>query len=1358
MYFQHNISNGKLEEPYNIKVDKDNPQIKNLYEYWAFKHNKYNILLKNKFSKKLVFDKNKILTIKFKCINWFEYSHNDYLSFIILKARDITNNDTYYFQFRKYNYVIYNQDDIQKHLCVKQMYILSKKKSNIYDIYSHDIENAKELKVKHYDHYTGFSEYCKKENSILENINKINIKNFVIIKTNFKQNINYSSCENTYKDFRYFTVLHDINPSGFFSVEKFKVKQSNSSYYNDNIFLIDDEGEYGIKQFFSKPFVSDKDIHRKYLSFDLESEVTSRNIDSEFNILTHCGIEYFNSLYYNNYKEYQSFSEDDKNILKCSFNFCLINLDFHLRQELKKKDLLKHISLESYYKGNHNQKQYTQLDFYYDYLRSYKVYLDKNTKIINCINSEIYNIRQNKNCYVFNEYEQQINNKKISITDLLTKIAKNKISYLYVKEQTIIEILFKLFYVLNVDYILTYNGHGYDFPQLGRKYSYLNNKTINPVFKIKSMYKYEDILYREIKNEVTNSSIKNLVFQAPYFSVDLYAYFKKFYPQFNSFSLKERGKDMYNIEAIFIKDDEKSNIYETPEKQLNTVYKVIILNQNKNTLFKFYKVLLSSNYCFINDIAYKIIDKTNVIKPYETIYEIDINAYICDVVKKNKVECLLNTHFFIETINNNNNGLKYSIKNNNFTWENYNEFKEVLCLTKDDVEIASSEIFDKESSIDIAKYCIHDTLLCRYLFKDYMVKDNIDTFSYLNLLPQSLALIYRESTNFQGYLFKTSFLNKSFLIKSNKISLKDYSGGKVFDPKENFLVEPVLLLDFESLYPSIMIKYNISPDALILLIDLKCKVEFEIVKKNIENLFDKENYTIVYNEKQEELKFTIMVFTKIDQNKKPYKGLLNFMLVDLKTERNKYKALMKNYNLGINGSEKNQFLVEYYNLLQLNTKQKMNSVYGLLGSNFSIISCKYSSQAITNIGSNAITFLAEYLSDATIVNNDLKINNNLYYNPIIEKPIESNKTYNINYGLKTKLRLEIVYGDTDSIMIIPKGINKFELLYNQNDIEYRKRINVICSFIGIELTKIINEFILKGQLNIEFEAIYTDMIIVTKKKYKSIKTEPYDKFPSEIKQLSDIDIIKFSNSISCSSKEDNKGISLKRRDNCPFHKRTIVEFYKKLHEKINSERFSDIKISERLLTEGINTFLISVRKDLFNQYIHNKINVNDFLISCAYKDKYKNENYYVKNLVEEYNKTAREKILNTDRFKYIYIKPMLKKDRDNFDIYLKNLFLTYTNELSQFKNKEINDLKPITYNDKEFCKIINWEFINTDINQFKVIYDDQFIIDNKQSYRLAFEIYIRNIRNDISTIFSDVSKEIKKQLEKNEKDFIYYLK
>lgn len=1280
-FYNNNYSLGIIHEYRKVKSN----DYKELYNFLNFKQNNF-----SKLPIKIKFQKKQILNLTFQCINWCEYKYNDYLSFHILKARTI-DNKTVYFQFKKYNYLLYKKTDILADKRLNQIYKLSKKKSNQYDIYNHEFLNYEETKVNHYTQYCNFQGFCFLDTSQIKNLNHVTKTDFILLKTNFRQNKSLSSCENNYKDCRWFYVLNNIEPAQCFQIIDFEVYQSEKQ---DNIYFVRDED---IQKFFQNIISINKDVDRKYLSFDIESEVTNRPIDSELNILTHCGVEFFNTLYDKDFLKHKELLSNKKKILEASFNICLINIDLYIRQELKNKNKLNLIA------------EYTDLDKIYNYIR-----LEEYKKKNNILNSEIEKIKKKilkKSIYnyVFPETD-------ISIKSFLIEVLWNKKKFIFCKEHTIIDFIFELMPQSDCDTSLTFNGNSYDYPQLARKQSFLNQTTISTNIKIKSLYQYENVVKFESQNEKTNYNTVNLLFPTPYYTLDLFNYVKKFHPNLPSYSLKEVAKLKFNINAIFIKEEDTNS------------YCVRIPDQDKKQLFKFYKVLLSSNYCYISDTAYKITSKETIITDLE-IYDIDINALINDIETINEIDVLV-SYFTITPIKDDN--LHYLINTDSFDWNIYTEFMTNIALSKDDVEIGSKDIFDQQTTLEIAQYCIHDTLLCRYLFDEYNIQKNIDTFANIYLLSQATSTIFRNSTNNQGPILKSNINKKKILIQSPRLYTDYYSGGKVFDPQENFLIEPVLLLDFESLYPSIMINYNISPDTLILVIDLKCSLEFALAKKNVEYMFNKQDYTIVYNYNPELNKYNILVFTKIDSNNQKRTGILIDMLIELKKKRKYYKQEMKKFE-----NEKNYFQASNCDLIQLAIKVCMNSIYGILGSSFSNISCKFTSQAVTLIGAQAITFLADYISDAELVNNQLIIKNNIDYNPITMKSIIPNQIYPICFDSSEPIKIKIIYGDTDSIMVVPKNINKMKILYQQNRTDYQNYVIIISSYIGKILNDFINRFILEKNLNLEFEAIYLYMILLTKKKYKTFKVEPIENFPtnltiSELNQITNI--ISYVKDFQL--KEENKGISLKRRDNCLFHKQQIVLFYKTLHEKINKNCFNENFKAENLIDANfLKEFITKIKQKLLFEFINNQINYQDFLISCNFTDNYKSEDYYIKNMVSTYNSQTREQILKGDRFYYLFIQ---KLDRP---------IKTIIKDLKKSNNK-IDAI--------ELFKNIAWTLKDKDINQYKTIYNENYDYKNGD-VRISFEIYCHRIVKDIVKIFPILDRFLK-IYEQNEKLFVSQLK
>lgn len=1264
----YNVLNGEFNKPQSF----DEKDIDAFKEFIDFKNNNF-----NEVKKKISFKKETKLSMFFKCINWSEYQHSKYLTFTVLKVRDYDTGETCYFQFIKHNYKIYPKNLIKERMEFKNVYSLAtdmdSDKNNLFEIYKLELGTCKLLGVEHCKHFQDKNEFLKLGEDIKKNINDVKTEDLIILKTSFNQrNLTTESyIENNFRDFRFFTVLNKINPAGSYAINNFPMRYSNN---NKNVFYLETNQ---VKKLFETPLIMKRDIKRNWVSFDIESEyVTKRPINSEENIITHLGFEYFSDTYYDDFENH-----DD------SVNFCFINTDFHIRTELLKKKIF---------------RQDCDKDEIYNKLREGDYF-----NLSDQIKSEITNIKKNKNTYVYTGREDNI----------LELIKKNKIKFLFCTELEIIT-LFKqfLFELKNIDSLLTFNGNSYDFQQLAKRFSFLNKKTISRELEIPSLFGTSITKFYESSNMNTGFNIINMEMNNTYYGIDIFNYVSKFKPNMDSNSLKEVAKSVYNIKALVKYTGSESFRLFIPKDYYSLKQDAKredkIEKQYKKQLFKFIQVLLSSNYIYINNVSYKIINKTDFIKEEEEIYNIDINKKIEEwQVHEESGFDVLKGVIDVEILEGRNCDLNKDLDDE--TFHPFYDYLQNIALAKDDIEIADKKIFEKQSTFDIAKYCIHDSLLCRYLMKDFLIKENIDVLAEIYYLPQSQALLFRNSTNFMGYLFKTCFEEKIFLTKNKKICTKNYTGGKVFEPQEHFLKEPLQLFDFESLYPSIMISYNISPDALVLVLDLKCELEFIILKNSIEVMFGPDQYSIVYN--VNEPTYTILVFTKIYSDGSPRMGLLSFMLLELKARRKYYKKKMVEYE-----KDGNTVLSINSDMLQNCIKVLMNSVYGLLGSDFHNISCKFTSQAVTSIAVRSITFLADYFDNAKIENKKLKIKSNITYNPITCSEIEKQKEFDFDLEFSEPITLKLIYGDTDSIMLIPKGINKTKEVYNEDENIYNKRAYYYTSIIGNILVKLINKDLLKGVLNLEYEAIYFGMIILAKKKYKSLKIEPIEKTGLSVKEIDELNF---------NPKEDNKGISLKRRDNCIYHKKCITNLYDILQNEITKLRFSDENINNDVIDNMIINFVRVTRQSLIEDFVNKKLRLDDFTISCSFKDIYKNENHLTKVMVENYNKTARERINKGDRFKYIF-----KKNINSG----KNL------------DKILNERSP---NIIGIAEAIEWGSIKKDISTFSIIFDDtvNFVFENGE--RLFLEIYMRKLKKDIITIFKD-NTTLEKKLENEESKFL----
>ncbi|KAH7045436.1 DNA polymerase family B-domain-containing protein [Linnemannia elongata] len=210
-----------------------------------------------------------------------------------------------------------------------------------------------------------------------------------------------------------------------------------------------------------------------------------------------------------------------------------------------------------------------------------------------------------------------------------------------------------------------------------------------------------------------------------------------------------------------------------------------------------------------------------------------------------------------------------------------------------------------------------------------------------------------------------------------------YSGGLVLEPKKGFYDQYVLLLDFNSLYPSIIQEYNIC---------------FTTVKH------DREKDDDTLPEYPEE---------GLPQ------GILPRLLANLVDRRREVKKLMKSAS----GAK-----YEEYDIRQKGLKLTANSMYGCLGAAYSRFYAKQLAMLITSRGRE-----------------------------ILQNTVD----------LATESGLDVIYGDTDSIMINT----------NTTKIEEVKPV-------AENLKKIVNARY--KLLEIEMDGMYQRMLLLKKKKYAAL--------------------------------------------------------------------------------------------------------------------------------------------------------------------------------------------------------------------------------------------------------------------------------
>ncbi|KAL9655492.1 hypothetical protein ABK040_002160 [Willaertia magna] len=291
-----------------------------------------------------------------------------------------------------------------------------------------------------------------------------------------------------------------------------------------------------------------------------------------------------------------------------------------------------------------------------------------------------------------------------------------------------------------------------------------------------------------------------------------------------------------------------------------------------------------------------------------------------------------------------------------------------------------------------------------------------------------------------------------------------YTGGLVLDPKTGLHLNYILLLDFNSLYPSIILEKNI------------CFTNF---------LYDDEEKS---SHKKEET-----VLPKVIQT------LLN--------RRKQAKRLMD--------SATNKVQKWQYDIRQRALKLTANSTYGCLGFIHSRFYCKQMAESITTEGRNILSATKQ------LIENDLK--------------------------------LSVIYGDTDSVMIATNLDNFDEAMQR-----------------GEEVKRRVNKQFGNGFLEIDIDGLFRRMLLLRKKKYGAVV---HVKEGNEIKSILEI-----------------KGLDMVRRDWCDLSS-NVCKYIVDVILRPNSNE----TLSPEEVVSNIHTHLREVADDVRN----NRTSIDQFILTTA---------------------------------------------------------------------------------------------------------------------------------------------------------------
>lgn len=439
---------------------------------------------------------------------------------------------------------------------------------------------------------------------------------------------------------------------------------------------------------------------------------------------------------------------------------------------------------------------------------------------------------------------------------------------------------------------------------------------------------------------------------------------------------------------------------------------------------------------------------------------------------------------------------------------------------------ANFKIGSPEKIKEIAVYCIMDCKLVNDLINKLQVITNNLGMSNVCVVPFSFLFLRGQGIKIFSLVAKFC-REENFLIKdlsADDIDKNSYEGAIVFVPTPGVYFEPVVVMDYNSLYPSSMIAENISHDSIVGYKEygLKPKLksndhdEFELLKDTIN---EKYNHLSGYHY----IDIEYDIFQGVDDDKKK----VGYKVCKFAEADNGDKSVLPRILRKLLKARKDtRKMMEYYTF----ELHDGTSVEGIPDEKETIYE-------LSNVLKGKIIVSKENIKESKKTNNDFQISvldglqlaykvtcNSLYgqvgatTSPICYKELAACTTATGRKMVITARDLtlskftgaKLTYGDTDSIFV-----NFTDEIRRRNpNREFTEKELLIESIqIGQEAAANINSH-MKAPQNIEYEKTFWPFCIFSKKRYFGNK---YEHNPEKYKQTS-------------------MGIVLKRRDNAPIVK------------------------------------------------------------------------------------------------------------------------------------------------------------------------------------------------------------------------------
>ena len=268
-----------------------------------------------------------------------------------------------------------------------------------------------------------------------------------------------------------------------------------------------------------------------------------------------------------------------------------------------------------------------------------------------------------------------------------------------------------------------------------------------------------------------------------------------------------------------------------------------------------------------------------------------------------------------------------------------------LYLGDNKIDMPAKEMFARYKEGDpvklreVAEYCIKDTLLPHRLLSKLCILINLLEMAKATWVPLCFLVERGQQIKVFSQLTKKA-REMGFMVPTiqyGQLAEQGYEGATVLDAQKGAYYKPITALDFEGLYPSIMMAHNLCYSSLVM--DPKYEnvpgVEYETFEIPVPSKVEGQPPT------KRVCKFAQGVPT-----------LLPSILIELKQFRKQAKKDM---------AKSTGALKAMYNGKQLAYKISMNSVYGFTGASKGMLPCVNIASTVTTKGRSMIDQTKEYV-------------------------------------------------------------------------------------------------------------------------------------------------------------------------------------------------------------------------------------------------------------------------------------------------------------------------------------------------------------------------------------------------------------